>query len=81
VATNIGADNDASVGVDCPGSAVALGGGGSTNDTNDPALVLSAPLEADNTIAEDGDTPTGWFVDFDNVGNSDNVTAYAICAS
>lgn len=63
------------VGVDCPGNAIATGGGGwafggVTNGQGDAAatttftfLVATVPLEQNTTgnIAEAGDVPTGWF--------------------
>jgi hypothetical protein len=71
--------------VDCPGDGIALGGGG---DSDDPSpgngWLISAPLENNSTtdLAEDGDVPTGWYVeweDIDAIGNQDNATVYAIC--
>ena len=64
VVTANGANGAESVGVDCAGSARALGGGGVTTDTNgfNNLIVRSVPLEDNSTtnVAESGDTPTGW---------------------
>jgi hypothetical protein len=59
-----------------------LGGGGSTTDTSPGALFAAVPLEADSTTdrAESGDVPTGWFIEWEDVGNGSTATVWAICA-
>ena len=71
VITASGAANADSIGVDCAGTARAVGGGGSTGDTSSGSTLHLAPLEGDSTtdIADSsGDVPTGWFAEFDDVG-------------
>jgi hypothetical protein len=86
VVTATGADDADSVGVSCTNPARAVGGGASTNDTTPGSgLLVSAPLEQYTTdnVAESGETPTGWFAEFDEISGSgtNTVTVYAICAS
>jgi hypothetical protein len=60
-----------------------LGGGGSSSDTSPGDLFTAGvPLEADSTTdrAESGDVPTGWFIEWDDVGNGSTATVWAICA-
>jgi hypothetical protein len=70
------------IGVDCPGSGRALGGGGSSSDANNQ-VELSAPLDGDGALvtdlAADGAVATGWFIRMDGTGGDQ--TVYAICAS
>ncbi len=80
VVSAIGASGAEIVGVDCPGNAKAIGGGGApTAATN---VQRSQPLKANSTsdIAANGDTPTGWLVEFANIANNQTGTAFAICA-
>jgi hypothetical protein len=87
VAIATGSPGAESVGVDCAGSARAVGGGASTTDDSPGDFYRSVPLENNSTtdVAEAGDTPTGWFVEWEGIGNFSNpqptVSAYAICAS
>jgi hypothetical protein len=73
------------MGVDCPGSGLALGGGASTTDTSPGnGWLSSVPLEAGSTtdIAETGDDPTGWFARYEDIsggGGGGTITVYAIC--
>jgi hypothetical protein len=78
VATATGAASAEIVGVDCPGSRRAIGGGGSSPSNQ---LERSVPLKNNSTteVAADGDTPTGWLVEYNNVGNSETATVFAIC--
>jgi hypothetical protein len=83
VATATGAAAADLIGVDCAGSARALGGGVTTADlTPGAGLLTSAPTEGDSTtdLAENGDTPTGWFGEFDDISGADTITVFAICA-
>lgn len=69
----------AAAGVDCPGSSVATGGGGTSGANN--TLVTSVPLEGHTStgnanFADPGDTPTGWYA-----AGSYPVTVYAVCAA
>ncbi|HET7235758.1 MAG TPA: hypothetical protein VFK59_04915 [Actinomycetota bacterium] len=79
------------VGVDCPGSTRATGGGGAagfigTNGSGAPAvssfeipLVATVPLEKNSTddLAETGDTATGWFaMGTDALNNAPNQLPY-----
>jgi hypothetical protein len=67
------------IGVDCPGDAIATGGGGRTagsrNGTNlpgsgAPPLVATYPLEKNSLHdeAEPGDVATGWFAEASSLG-------------
>jgi hypothetical protein len=79
-----GAAGAESVGVSCTSPALALGGGTSTtDDTPGQGLLETAPLEQYSTTntAEDGETPTGWFADWDQISSDETVTVYAICTS
>lgn len=78
VALATGAASAEIVGVDCPGNRRAIAGGGSSPSNQ---LERSVPLRNDSTseLAADGDTPTGWLVEFNNVGNNETATVYAIC--
>ena len=75
------------VGVDCPGTAKALGGGfGANNDSEpitDQIALTSGPLADDSTTspAGDGDVPTGWYVAYQNVSPGTSGSVYAICGS
>jgi hypothetical protein len=83
VAVATGASGAESIGVDCPGTARALGGGGSTTDTSPGFGVLrSVPLENNSTtdVAEAGDAPTGWLLEYEAISFGDTVSVYAICA-
>jgi hypothetical protein len=62
------------------GTGRALGGGAISNDPNDPLIELSGPAEADGTIAEANDQPTGWRARMDTVSGG-VFTIYVICAA
>jgi hypothetical protein len=79
VTTATGALGVEIVGVDCPGNAKAVGGGGApTSSTN---IQRSQPLEGNSTsdVAEHGDDPTGWLVEFANIGTNQSATVFAVC--
>jgi hypothetical protein len=81
--TATGASSAETVGVSCVSPARAVGGGASTTDpTPGAGLLASVPLEAYSTtdIAEAGDTPTGWYVAWGNIGNNLTASVFAICA-
>ena len=79
VATATGALSAETVAVDCPGSQRALGGGGSPSGNKQ--INRTVPLKNNSTteIAADGDTPTGWLVEYQSIGNNETATVYAIC--
>jgi hypothetical protein len=84
VATATANPNADSIGVDCTGSARAVGGGVTTTDTAPGSLLTSAPTEANSTtdLAEAGDTPTGWFGAYTDIGPAgETLTVFAICVS
>jgi hypothetical protein len=73
-----------SVGVSCVSPARAVGGGTSTTDTTPGnGLLGSVPLKLYTTsdVAESGDTPTGWYANWDDISNGRFVTVFAICVS
>ena len=82
VQVGVGADGGETAGVDCPGTARALGGGTSTTDLTTGSVLVSAPTEGDSTtdVAETGDVPTGWFAEWVAISAGDTVSVYAICA-
>jgi hypothetical protein len=60
-----------------------VGGGGSTNDTAPgQGLLASVPVENHTTtdVAETGDTPTGWYIEWEDVSGSNTASVYAVCA-
>jgi hypothetical protein len=79
VTTATGALGAEIVGVDCPGTQRALGGGGGASSHQ---LDRSVPLKNNSTSepAGNGDTPTGWLIEFQNIPNGETATVYAICA-
>jgi hypothetical protein len=88
VVTATGTTGTEAVGVSCVSPARAVGGGTSTSDTSPgDGLLASVPLELYSTVnvAETGDTPTGWFVEWDDISaggsSAGAVTVFAICAS
>jgi hypothetical protein len=66
----------------CEPGELALGGGAGLADRfgGDEDLLQSYPLEADESAAEDGDTPAGWSAEFTSTGPSFSPTAYVVCA-
>jgi hypothetical protein len=64
--------------VQCGGSKIAVGGGGST-PTGSSRMFSSIPLNSSGNPAADGDTPTGWRAEFS--GTNPGVTVYVICAN
>ena len=62
------------------GTGVALGGGAISSDPNDPLIELSGPAEADGTVAEPSDTPTGWRARIDGATGT-TFTVYVTCAA
>ena len=87
VATAVGAVGEEFVGVDCPGTATALGGGFGANSDDTPLTdqiaITQGPLASNSTVtpAVDGDLPTGWFVVYQDVTSLNSGSVYAICAS
>lgn len=87
VQITVGAGGAETAAVDCPGSERALGGGTSTTDVTPGAgLLVSAPLENNDTagtdlVDADGDVPTGWGATWDSIGTGYTITVYAICGS
>ena len=82
VQVGVGADSAETAGVDCPGTARALGGDTSTTDPTPGAPLVSAPTEGGSTtdVAETGDTPTGWTATWVQTSDGFAVSVYAICA-
>jgi hypothetical protein len=82
--TAVGDQDAESVGVSCVSPARAVGGGTSTNDrTPGNGLLRSVPLElyTTNDVAESGDTPTGWYAEWEDITWPFRVTVFAICVS
>jgi hypothetical protein len=78
VAAATGSNSAEIVGVDCPGNSRALGGGGTATNHQ---IVRSVPLKNNSTseLAADGDTPTGWLIEYDSIPNGQTATVYATC--
>jgi hypothetical protein len=76
-------------GVDCPGDARAVGGGGVNADTS-ANMSGSGPTEQNASglspdLADDGETPTGWAIRYrsgsDPYSATDEVQVWAVCVS
>jgi hypothetical protein len=84
VETANGGSGAESIGVSCAAGQRALGGGTSTTDTSPgDGLLASVPLEQYSTDnpAEDGETPTGWYAEWDDISFGTSVTVFAICTA
>jgi hypothetical protein len=68
---------------DClPGERATGGGAGFTDFGGNEVVNVSHPVEADNTIPEPGDTPTGWAAGIEfSGGGPRHAIGYVVCAS
>jgi hypothetical protein len=84
-----GHPEDTTASVQCGNGRLALSGGAAaTNKGNpanpplasdDPNMELSAPAEADGSIAEADDVPTGWVARIDSIQSPRTFSVYAVC--
>lgn len=65
------------------GERAAGGGAGFSDFAGNEVLNVSHPVEADGSIPEAGDVPTGWSagVEYTTGGGPRNAIGYVICAS